>query len=400
MATLRQAIERQRERGMVPPSGAVSARSLHRTFEPAPRGSISALMSAMFARGAERRPWAVILCRFKGAAPGLSSKEQAIEDFFRGAFTPGSGGLVEYWRDVSLGVIDISGSRCFGWVEVEIARSDAGGAPSSMPPGPGRTGLTTVAVNALKRRDGDQVLDGLVGPIAVYTENWEKDVPDGTTWETPGFFEFWIDGSSDGTIVCVTPPHDGNITAHEMGHVFEMNHDVDSDLDTDYRDPSCIMSQNGPFLHPTWQRNFGPALCLPHLMQRGWMYTRRVFVDDGGWMSQPEGISLPLAPISRPGARANLGIKLAYRRDDTSWDYYLEYMIPTEWNRGVPGAPYLLIRRMSPKYGGTPAYLGFVAVPGVVGQTAETVEPSGNVRFRVELTSAQGPILKVTAQRL
>ncbi len=185
-----------------------------------------------------------------------------------------------------------------------------------------------------------------------------------------------------------------------MGHVFGMNHDLDADLMTDYRDPSCIMSQNGPFPHPTWNRNFGPALCLPHLMQTGWMYNRRVFVDDGDWMSRPDGITLPLAPISRPGARANLGIKLAFRRGDDSWDYYLEYMVPTEWNRGVPGAPYLLIRRMAPKYGGTPAYLGFVQAPTVVGQSAEKVEPSGNVQFRVEMTSLEGPILKVTARKL
>lgn len=401
MATLRQAIERQREHGTVAPSGVVGVGTLLSTFQPAPRGSVRALMSAMFGRVSERKPWAVILCRFKDAPPALSPDEVAIENFYRAAFTPGTGGFVEYWRDVSLGAVDVGGTRVFPWVEVEIARSEAGGTAGSIPPGPGRTGLARFAVNALKRRDGDRVLDGLLGPIVIYTENWSKpDVPAGTTWKTPGFFQFWIDGSSDGTIVCMTPPHNGNITAHEMGHVFAMNHDLDSDLETDYMDPSCIMSQNGPFLHPTLQRHFGPALCLPHLMQQGWMYKRRVFVDAGDWMSQPGGITLPLAPISRPGARANLGIKLAFRRGDASWDYYLEYMVPTEWNRGVPGAPYLLIRRMAPKYGGTPAYLGFIAVPPVVGQAAEKVEPSGNVHFRVELTSLEGPTLKVTARKL
>jgi hypothetical protein len=185
-----------------------------------------------------------------------------------------------------------------------------------------------------------------------------------------------------------------------MGHVFEMNHDVDSDLETDYRDPCCIMSQNGAFNHPVWKRNFGPAICLPHLMQKDWMYKRRVFFDDGGWMTQTEGISLPLAPISRPSARANLGIKLAYKRNEISWDYYLEYMIPTEWNQGVPGAPYLFIRRMSPKYGGTPAYLGAIPIPSSAGKTAAWTEPSGMVRFQVELTNLPGPIIKVTAKKL
>ncbi len=247
---------------------------------------------------------------------------------------------------------------------------------------------------------GGDPLAGFQGQIAVYTHNWSKEgVSQVGAWAD--WAPFWIDGSAiPGGKVTLTPPHDGNITAHEMGHGFDMNHDVDSDLETDYRDPCCIMSQNGPFVHPTWQRNFGPALCLPHLMQRDWMYKRRVFVDDGDWMSQPEGIRLPLAPISRPGARANLGIKLAYRRDNTNWDYYLEYVIPTEWNRGVQGGPYLFIRRMSPKYGGTPAYLGFITVPTAGGTTAEFIEPSGNVRFQVELTNLPGPILSVSAKKL
>jgi hypothetical protein len=112
--------------------------------------------------------------------------------------------------------------------------------------------------------------------------------------------------------VTLTPPHNGNIAAHEMGHGFDMQHDVSADLTTHYADPCCIMNQNGPFLHPRWERNFGPAICLPHLVERGWMYKRRLYYDNGSWLSQPDGITLPLAPISRPSAHAKLGIRLAY----------------------------------------------------------------------------------------
>ena len=116
-------------------------------------------------------------------------------------------------------------------------------------------------------------------------------------------------------------------------------------------------------------------------------------------MTGVQTCALPiLAPITRPGARANLGIKLAYHRGDDSWDYYLEYMVPTEWNRGVPGAPYLLIRRMSPKYGGTPAYLTFIQVPATPGFSGEVIEPSGNVTFRMTVTSLEDPVIKVTAR--
>jgi hypothetical protein len=91
---------------------------------------------------------------------------------------------------------------------------------------------------------------------------------------------------------------------------------------------------------------------------------------------------------------------LPFSRGDAQWDYYLEYMVPTEWNQGVPGAPYLLVRRMAPKYDGTPAYLSFVQIPSELGHSAEKVEPSGNVLFRAQLTDLQGPTIRVTAKKL
>jgi hypothetical protein len=367
------------------------------------RGSIS-WQPGIGTRVAEYRPWAIILCRFKGEKPD-PALEGPIEKFYREAFTPGTGGLIEYWRDVSLGAIDITGSRVFGWVEVDLPRSQAGGTASSTPPGPGRSGLINYAIQAVKRGGGENVLDGLLGPIAVYTRNWSKDgAPPGADWSTPGWFPFWIDGSADGAgRVALTPPHNGNITAHEMGHVFGMGHDVGPDLSTgsDYSDPSCIMSQNGSFVHPTWSAGFGPAVCLPHLVQRNWMIPSRLYYDDGGWLSEPDGITLPLAPINCPDARANLGIMLAFKQDAAQWDYYLEYVIPEEWNRGVAGAPYLFIRRIVTisGVGDRPAYLGYIVVPATVGQVAEFVEPSGNVRFQIELTDLAGPILKVSAKK-
>jgi hypothetical protein len=373
------------------------------SFQPNPAGSMEALLSKMYGSMADSRPWAVILCRFKGSPPD-PSLEGPIEQFYRGAFTPGTGGFIEYWRDVSLGAIDITGSRVFGWVEVDISREKAAGGP---PNGPGRSGLVDAAIRAVQS-NGENPIDGFHSQIAVYTQNWSQDDntrPPGTPyWEDDDplkpWWPFWIDGSADGRgKVTLTPPHNGNITAHEMGHGFGMNHDVGPDLDSDYQDPCCIMSQNNPFSHPTWQRAFGPALCLPHLLQRDWMYKHRVYYDDGGWLSQPDGITLPLAPISSPGARANLGIKLAYKQGEVAWDYYLEYVQPTDWNQGMLN-PIFIVRRMSPKYNGTPAYLGSVKIPVSPGIKGEFLEPSGNVRFVVELTNLPGRILKVNAIKL
>ncbi len=352
------------------------------------------IWSTYWAQHEEDRPWAVMLCRFKGEAAN-AGLEAPVAKFFREAFTPGSGGLVEYWREVSMGAVDVTGSRVFDWVEIDIARINAGGI--------GRTALIDAAIRAAQGR-GDDPLSGFHSQIAVYPHNWAKDgAPPGADWSDPVWGPFWIDGSADARgKVCLTPPFNGNITAHEMGHGFGMGHDVGPSLMTasDYSDPACIMSQNGSFLQPPWNVGFGPALCLPHLVQKGWFPAGRLYTDDGAWMSV--GATIPLAPITRPGARANLGIRLKNVRATPAWDYYLEYCAPTDWNRGVPGSPYLLIRRIVdiPGAGQRPAYLMALPFNQVVGAGATAVEPSGNVRFTVEVTNLPGPILRVIAEAL
>ena len=394
MAGLRQAVERARENGLIPKSGAISVVSLLRQFRPVPKSSVRALILAMFASTAKPMPWAVILCRFKGevANPAV---EKPIEDFYRGIFTPGTGGLVEYWRDASLGAITITGSKVFGWLELDIKRVNAG-----IGSGTTRSTLVDAAIRAATLHDPN-ALNGFVSQIAVLTQNWAKDgAPPGADWRTPEWNPFWIDGSADGRgKVTLTPPHDGNITAHEMGHGFSMQHDVSADFQTHYADPCCIMSQQHAFFDPVWKRSFGPSVCVPHLIQRNWMYANRIFQDSGAWMSK--GITATLAPVDEPGSRANLAIKLAFTKNSTTnWDYYIQYVRPTNWNQGL-GTPTIFIRRIGPgkDIGPTPAILGSISVPNVVGTKADFVEPSGNVRFQVERLDPEGRIVQVHAAR-
>lgn len=393
MTSLMQAVERLRGSGQVPMSGPVSVRTLLGTFRPEPTDSVRALIGKMLAGAATRLPWAIILCRFKGEAAD-PAREGPVERFYRDIFTPGTGGLVEYWRDVSLGMVDIAGSTVFGWVEVDLARAKA-----NTGSGADRGTLIDAAIGAAQKR-GIDPLTGFHSQIAVYIENWSIDgVPAGLDWSDPQWGMYWIDGSTDGRgKVCLTPPHDGNVCAHEMGHGFGMNHDLGADLTTHYQDPCCIMSQNNAFISPRWNVAFGPALCVPHLVQKGWMFPRRLYQDDGAWTRQPGGISLPLSPLGDPSAAANLGIKLAFRQGDKAWDYYLEYVKPDDWDRGL-GKAFVFVRRFAPFGGGeTPAHLGSIEVP-TAGTKASFVEPAGQVEFTVERFDP-GRVLKVTAVKL
>jgi len=393
MATLRRAVERARQNGLIPPNGAISVVSLLRQFRPVPKGSVKALLSAMFTSTSKPMPWAVILCRFKGEAPN-PEVENPIEKLYRGIFTPGTGGLVEFWRDASLGAIAITGSKVFGWLELDITRANAG-----IGSGATRSTFVDAAIRAATRTNPD-ALKGFFSQIAVLTHNWSKDgAPPGADWRTKVWSPFWIDGSADGRgKVTLTPPHNGNITAHEMGHGFGMQHDVSADFQTHYADPCCIMSQQHSFFDPVWGVNFGPAVCVPHLMQQNWMYAQRVFQDGGAWVSK--GITVMLAPVDEPGSRANLAMKLPFQTGATKWDYYIQYIRPTDWNQGL-GEPFIFIRRLGPgkDVGPTPAILGSISVPAMVGTRAQFVEPSGNILFEVERLDPYGRIVQVHASR-
>ena len=398
MTRLSVAAHRASSDGLIPlTQGPISLRDLHARMRPVPGGSSRALVASML-RNAERRRWAVILCRFKNDPQPVL--EQGIGDFFRSAFTPGTNGLVEYWIDASLGRVDIRGSQVFGWIEVDLARTDA-----DVESGADRGTLTDAAL-AAARRDHIDVITGFHRQISVYVHNWSRDdVPAGLDWRDPVWGKYWIDGSAgpggDGVArINLTPQHDGDVTAHEMGHILGLEHDRAPDLVTDYGDRCCIMSQNNSYLDPVWGRAFGPAVCLPHLLMKGWMYAGRVYEDTGAWMRQPDGISLPLAPVDRPCSRANLGLKLSLR-PHLDWDYYVEFVPATGWNKGLghPNLtpPYLFVRTIQD---GRPTYLALLPVPTTPGVPATVLEPRGNTTFEVRLTDLPGPIIDVRATKL
>jgi hypothetical protein len=394
VSTLKQSIERAREHESWPPAGSVSVRALTRHFQPAQPRSVRSLLTAMSGKAAKRAPWAVILCRFRDGVAG-SAKEVETGRLYHDMFTPGTGGLVEYWRDASLGAIDITGSRVFGPVMVDIPRTAAG-----VGDGEDRRTLLRRAIQAAQR-SGHDPLTGFHGQIAVYTENWSKrGAPAGADWSDPVWGKYWIDGSASGAHVTLTPPHNGDVTAHEMGHGFGLSHDVSDNGLTAYGDPCCVMSQKSTF--ERWGVPFGPAICVPHLIQAGWMYRRRIHHDAGGWQTQPDGIALPLAATDDPGAPAPLALRLTRTRDGETWDYLIEHVRPTGWNRGLHSA-LVLVRRLGPAAivgAETSLLLGTILVPLVPTMAGGLLERAGNVQFVVERSDDAGRTVIVRAKAL
>jgi hypothetical protein len=104
-----------------------------------------------------RTPWAVILCRFNDLPP-LSIPLSEFTDFVAG---PGKGGVFDYWRDVSYGAIDLTGSKVFGWWTMKYSFFKEGNQ--------GRNTWITEAIRLAKENGVD--LSPYYGVIAVVNAN-------------------------------------------------------------------------------------------------------------------------------------------------------------------------------------------------------------------------------------
>src|SRR5690349_20230736 len=58
-------------------------------------------------------PWALVLCRFSNV-PELTLPVSVFSDFVSETGV-GKGGVFDYWRDISYGAVDLSGSIVTGW---------------------------------------------------------------------------------------------------------------------------------------------------------------------------------------------------------------------------------------------------------------------------------------------
>jgi hypothetical protein len=69
-------------------------------------------------------PWAIILCRFTDLDPAIEPVPN-VTDYYIDLFQRnGTGGICDYWREVSCNALDLTGSRVFGWFNLNHASSE------------------------------------------------------------------------------------------------------------------------------------------------------------------------------------------------------------------------------------------------------------------------------------
>ena len=162
MATLRQAIEPHRERGTLTRTTTVSVGDLHRQFHPEPRGSTRALILKMFEAVSEKKPWAIILCRFRAPPPIRRSPRPRRSTAGCSSRAPAGWsniGATLRWAPLTspAAVSSIGSGSTF-----RVTRLAGGRSP--IPEGQGRSGLVDAAIRAILQGGNDR-LDGFFSGI-------------------------------------------------------------------------------------------------------------------------------------------------------------------------------------------------------------------------------------------
>lgn len=121
------------------------------------RASVSGRGFALPSDVKGRTPWAIVLCRFNDLPPPAIALSD-FNDFFAG---PGKGGVFDYWRDVSYGAIDLTGSKIFGWYTMKYSFFREGAQ--------GRSAWINEAIRLVKESGID--LSAYYGVVAVVNAN-------------------------------------------------------------------------------------------------------------------------------------------------------------------------------------------------------------------------------------
>jgi hypothetical protein len=173
--------------------------------------------------------WAVLLCKFADD-PAPTIPLLHYQRLFTGAGT-GSFNVVDFFRDMSHGQLDLSPSQVYGWFTLDQNRSVFAGNVSSPPAGKvNRNGLFDLCTGAAKNpKDKTQQpvpldsLDGIVVSMVGQIDLWGGP---------PGVMRAFCDDFS------LTPSPLGQ----EMGHGYGLDHAKQEGSEAEYMDPWDVMS--------------------------------------------------------------------------------------------------------------------------------------------------------------
>ncbi len=255
--------------------------------------------------------WAVLLCKFND-----DLTEPFTRDYYEDLFTAsgvGSQNMVDFFRDVSHGNLDLSDTRVFGWYTLNQKRSEYTGLAT-------RNDLLNWARQAATVNEDD--LSQYVSVVVCM--NIQTD----------------LFGGGAG-VVCDNLSTDPRLLGQEMGHFYGLDHSradtiepCGDDSTIDYKDFWDVMSTAGCAFsapHPRYSL-IGPGLNAANMASRGWLDESRVW----DMSNRSFNTVVQLRPLHRRDLPGYLAARLG--------DYLVEFRNKEGWDAAIP-RPAVLIHR-------------------------------------------------------
>ncbi len=273
---------------------------------------------------AMQTPWAVILTKFND-----NNNEPFPRLRYEEIFTPAGAGkwnMVDYFRDMSHGKLDLSGSQVFGWYTLDKATADYTGS------GLHQAGRQDLLQWAKDKATAEGVNLGDFHNVVVVL-NSGRDLFGGLNGVVCG------DDGANSALSGLSP----SLLGQEMGHGYGLNHSRREGSTVDYTDPFDVMStdagRSAP--HPVYTDldlfgqpvyEIGPGLNAANMGSKGWLDMTRVWTD-------PRTARISTTVQLRPLHSRHLPGYLAARFGE----YFIEFRMNTGWDALVP--PCVLVHR-------------------------------------------------------